>query len=110
MWPDLSADFYEKADEARQIQIQQFLLDFESLIHELHSYETYITLSILCAIMKLFEYYNKSKAMNALIGVLEYAKDDLKNLLLIFFCILLGFMMLAHLSFGTYILEFSDWT
>ena len=70
IWPNLSADFYDKADEERLLIIKEFMLDFETLIAELHDYETVITLSIFCAILKLFEYFNKSKSMNALINVI----------------------------------------
>lgn len=65
-------------------------------------------MSILCATLKLFEYFDNSKNMHAMINVLTQSMSQLINLLVIFFCILFGFVALAHLSFGYQIKEFSS--
>ena len=66
-----------------------------------------VTFSVLFVTLKLFEYFNKSKSMRSLIEVLTSIKEELINFLLIFFCILGGFVFMAHLSFGSQVQEFS---
>ena len=45
--------------------------------------------------------------MKPLVNVLTFAKSDLMNFLIIFFCFLLGFMSMAFLSFGFFVKDFS---
>lgn len=107
IWPNLSADSFDRANEERWAEIRLFFKDFQLLLDELRSYEYFVTLSILCATLKLFEYFDKSKNMHQLINVISYTFSDLLNFLIIFFCILFGFQALAHLSFGSLIGNFA---
>jgi len=91
IWPNLSADDFDAANNARQLIIHQFMVDFEQVLNELQSYKNYVTLSIICAALKLFEYFDKSKNMRSLINVLHTIKLDLQNFMIIFFCLIFGF-------------------
>lgn len=107
LWPDLQADFEKVANEVRQQDIRLLFDDFSLLLAELYDYEIYVVLSILCATLKLFEYFDNSKNMHAMINVLSQSLSDLCNLLIIFLFIMFGFLALSHLSFGYQIKEFS---
>jgi hypothetical protein len=46
--------------------------------------------------------------MRPLVNVLTFAKSDLLNFLIIFFCFLLGYLSMGFLSFGYAVKEFSS--
>jgi len=73
---------------------------FEHLISAFDEYKIIVTLMVILVTLKLFEFFYKSQNIRALVLVLTSAQSDLLNFLIIFGCILIGFMSLVFLTFG----------
>lgn len=110
MWPDLNADYYEKADEVRIHELTVFFEQFEAMLLEFDDYKYYVSVSVLAVTLKLFEYFYQSKSMMQLLNVMTSVKVELGNFLIIFNCIIFGFLALAFLSFGHFTSNFANLT
>jgi hypothetical protein len=110
VWPNLSADFYDDANVERQLIVHKLMNDLQDTILEFNSYKNYVTLSIIFASLKFFEYFDKSKKIRSLINVLASIKVDLLNFLVIFFCLIFGFQSLGYIMFGDSVSEFSTFS
>jgi hypothetical protein len=107
VWPNLSADFYAIANDARLSMIANFMDDLAVICSKQENYCVYISLSILFAFLKLFEFFEKSANMRAMLMVIKSIGTDLVNFLIIFFVMLFAFITLAHIAFGTQVLQFA---
>lgn len=108
IWPDLNASKIMDAEEEQQKVIEYFFGQIVELLNEQFTYSGTVTLAYLFAILKLFEYFEKSKNMQNLIKVLSTAQYDTRNFMIIFICFVLGMTALAHLSFGTFNYQFAS--
>jgi hypothetical protein len=84
------------------------MTEFESVIMRFNKYKYVVVISTLFIALKFFEFFASSKKMRPLVNVLTYAKADLLNFLIIFFCFLMGYQSMAFLSFGYFVKDFSS--
>lgn len=81
---------------------------FENVILRFNKYKYVVVISTLFIALKFFEFFASSKNMRPLVNVLTFAKTDLLNFLIIFFCFLMGYQSMAFLSFGYFVQDFSS--